>query len=70
MSFFEDSPYTPPIKVVRKITPEKIERLKDKLNSLSWDEVLVANDVNTSYDKFMCQTLLIYMLMTTQNISF
>ena len=39
--------------MVRKITPEKIERLKDKLDSLSWDEVLVANDVNTSYDKFM-----------------
>ena len=46
-------PTLPPIKMVRKITPEKIERLKDKLNSLSWDEVLVANDVNTSYDKFM-----------------
>ena len=53
MSFFEDSPCTPPIKMVIKITPEKIRRLKDKLNSLSWDEVLVANDVNTSYDKFI-----------------
>ena len=53
MSFFDDSPYTPTITMVRKITPEKIRRLKDKLNSLSWDEVLVANDVNTSYDKFL-----------------
>ena len=25
---------------MRKITPDKIERLKDKLNALSWDEVL------------------------------
>ena len=42
-----------PIKLIRKYTPENINRLKDKLSSTNWSEVLTANDVDTSYNKFM-----------------
>ena len=39
--------------MVRKFTPEKIQRLKEKLNSINWAEVLVVNDPNTSFNNFM-----------------
>ena len=53
LSFFGNNSCSPAVKMVRKITPEKIIRLKDKLKLLDWSEVLVTNDTNTSYNNFM-----------------
>ena len=53
MSFFNPNSDSSPVKMVRKFTPENIERLKVKLNSLNWAEVLVVDDPNISFNKFM-----------------
>ena len=52
-SFFNPNSDSPPVKMVRKFTPEKLQRLKEKLNSFNWAEVLVVNDQNRSFNNFM-----------------
>ena len=52
-SFFNTSYDSPPVKMVRKFTPEKMQRLKEKLNSFNWAEVLVVNDPNRSFNNLM-----------------
>ena len=52
ISFFANQKLQPSFIMIRKITAEKIARLKNKLNTFTWAEVLTENDVNRSYDKF------------------
>ena len=52
-SFFDTTKLPPPVKMIRKFTIPKINKLKQKLELVNWSEVLVQNDVNTSYTKFI-----------------
>ena len=52
-SLFNLAKSPPSSKIVRKFTTSKIDKLKGKLGSIDWAEVLAHIDVNVSYNNFI-----------------